>query len=166
MSEKIKLRGSGGEVIFKVRPKITISKDAIYENRGLPGQGMELLYRVTNNKKYSISATFVSRTEEEAEENFLNIRLLESWLTTSIDEDAAPSKLKLNGYGDLFYNVPVVMTSISIPLDDAVDYISGAFGISQPIVTTISFSLIETHSSIAAAEYDITAFREGILEGF
>lgn len=165
MADELTLAGKGGTVIFKVRPKISMSKDALYTNSGMPGAGGIVVYERTNNKKYSITATFVSRTAEEVEENYLYLKLLESWLLATKRTELKPSILMLSGYDFTFLDIPTVMSNCNINYGDEVDYIKSN-GIYLPIITTTTFTLIESHSSHELADFDINSFRNGFLPGF
>ena len=94
-----------------------------------------------------------------------DIRLLDSWLTSSIEIGQKPELLTLHGYGKLFRDISTVMTSCSYELSDAFDYInSGKEWI--PIVVPLSFTLIESHTDVNAVAYNLTSFREGTLQGY
>jgi hypothetical protein len=70
--------------------------------------------------------------------------------------------------------IPVVMTSLSIPYTNEVDYIpSSTTGVSDPFggmpcptVMTIDISLIEVHSPREYMKFSLVDFRDGKLVGF
>lgn len=165
------LRDTGGGsqfgVRFKITPKITESRVTSYVDEGLPESGGVTVYATTDNRKFTINATFVSRTQEEAQRTFLEINTLKSWL---IPEDsgggtAKPEIIKLWGYKQQFDGIPVVLSALNITWGDDVDYIdSGNAWV--PIIQTASLTLIESHSTDELNPFNIEQFRQGVMPGF
>lgn len=63
-------------------------------------------------------------------------------------------------------NIPVVITSLSIPYPSDVDYIPDENGQPVPRIMTIDIQLVETHSPREYEKFDLQAYREGRLTGF
>lgn len=163
------LRDTGGGsqfgVRFRVTPKISESRVTTYQDEALPDAGGITVYAVTDNRKFTINATFVSRTQEEAQRTFREINTLKSWLIPENDGNAKPEIIKLWGYKKQFDGIPVVMSTLNITWADDVDYIdSGNAWV--PIVQTASMTLIESHSTPEVQAFDIEAFRQGVMPGF
>jgi hypothetical protein len=172
-------------VIFKHTPAISESREAEYVDSGLPGESGILIYTVTNNRRFTINAKFVSRSVTEATANYLAVNLLRSWLLpirSQHETFGSPPLLKLSGYGTQFYEIPVQLSSFSIAYPDDVDYINcGAYSV--PIIQSIDISLIESHdlkytlskdadgnaisqNATSGNSFDLAAFKVGNLRGW
>jgi hypothetical protein len=155
-------------VIFNVSPSMSESRSADYANAGLPLPAGVVVFKTLGNPEYKIDAKFVSRTTAEASINFKNVNVLKSWLVpqsndiktqringrlkNALEFPYEPPILRLNGYGNQFSNIPVVITSLSIDYPDDVDYISTTVGesldqpASVPIIQKVSVSLLALHA--------------------
>lgn len=166
------------EVILDVSPTITESRSSSYADEGLPAPNGIVVFEVVNNRKWSISARFVSRNIFEADTNFHNINLLKSWMIpqSSVNNKfGRPPILRLNGYKEQFSNIPVVLTNITINYPEDVDYIEGALGM-VPIIQSVEFELTESHSLVSfqslfsrsseSEEFDLVKFKQGNLPGY
>lgn len=178
-------------VIFEVSPTVSESRAANYVDRAIPGPAGIIVYAKTENRRFTISARLVSRTLEEAKINYRNSNLLRSWLIPHSSRDdgkgGRPPIIRLNGYKQQFYNIPVVLTELSINFPEDVDYIEVPDVAMVPIIQTVEISLTESHrisaflsstvsdavttesSSVAASfrsEFNLSAFKEGRLPGY
>lgn len=170
-----KIRIFQEEVILDVSPTVTESRSASYADEGLPAPNGIVVFEVVNNRRYSISAKFVSRNIVEADKNFHNINLLKSWMIpqSSVNNRfGRPPILRLNGYKEQFSNIPVILSNITINYPEDVDYIEGDVAM-VPIIQTVDIELIESHSlpSFKAIfsggdEFDLVKFKQGILRGY
>ena len=174
-------------VIFRVSPTVTESRSASYDDKGLPGPAGIVVYRVTDNRKFSISARLISRNLDEAKINLGYSNALRSWMLPQSEggNASSPPILRLDGYGKQFYNIPCVMSELSVTFPEDVDYINVGEH-SVPIIQAFEISLIEAHrggreglaglggvDSDANADivktssgFDLASFKNGQLQGF
>lgn len=178
---------SGEIVLFNVSPIVTESRSVDYVDRALPGPTGLVIYKLTGNRRYSISGKFVSRTLTEATATFKYINLLRSWLIPATDNKAnsgSPPILRLNGYQNHFLNIPVVLSELTINFPNEVDYIEVKDIAMVPIIQTVEVNLIEAHGtsldtlkgltitdakqtvSDFKSEFDLARFKEGTLPGY
>lgn len=62
--------------------------------------------------------------------------------------------------------VPIVIQQLSIPYPSDVDYIPAENGTPMPTLMTIDMVLLETHSPGEYNRFNLSKFKNGILEGF
>lgn len=173
-------------VFFNVSPVVTESRSVDYVDQALPGPIGLVIYKLTGNRRYSISGKFVSRTLTEAENTFGYINLLRSWLVPATDNKngfaGAPPILRLNGYQNHFLNIPVVLSELTINFPNEVDYIEVKDIAMVPIIQTVDITLIEAHGtrlnvgagiiesgelvSDFKSEFNLAKFKEGTLQGY
>ena len=172
------------EVIFDVSPTISENRSVDYDNAGLPAPQGIVVYRVTNNRTWSISARFVSRNLLEADTTWFYINRLRSWTIPKSTKDEGvesgrPPVLRLNGYKNQFSNIPVVISSLFINFPEDVDYIEGSRGM-VPIIQTVEIELIESHrvsvvllaqsevsdAELPEQEFNLALFKIGQLPGY
>lgn len=161
-----------GVVVFFVQPNISESGTAQYTEIGDIRQPASLLiYMGSPSRTFSIDATFVSRTQAEAEQNLRYVNILRSWRMpegTSGDGELAvksPSRLFLWGLNNQFKGISVRMTDLNITLNDETDYITTPKG-AVPIVWNVSITLKEARSMRELEQFSIQQFREGELFGW
>lgn len=177
------------EVIFDVSPTISESRTANYTDAPLPGASGIVVYETTANRRFSISSRFVSRTVSEALRNYRYVNLLRSWMVPQGDEGlfGKPPILRLNGYRQQFFNIPVVVSEMSVNYPEDVDYIDAEdenVRATVPIIQTVEVSLIESHNilkssfkgladedalkgrSNANQEFNLERFKKGTLPGY
>lgn len=162
-----------GTVVFEVQPNVTEAGSAVYTEIGNIRQAASILiYQGSPSRTFSIEATFASRSVAEATRNARYINLLRSWRmpekkSTGFNSDISPpSRLFLSGLGNQFNRIAVRMTDLNIPFPEDVDYIRTESGFDIPIVISISITLKEARSIQELAEFNISAFREGRLDGW
>lgn len=166
------------EVIFDVSPTVSESRSVNYADRAIQGPSGVVVYETTGNKRFSISARFVSRNYTEATLNFYATKLLRSWLIPQSLNGfgGRPPILRLNGYKNQFFNIPTVITSLNFSFPEDVDYIETDFAM-VPIVQTVELELLEAHSSVVfndfsgvsdppVDEFNLGTFKAGILPGY
>lgn len=168
----------GEFVMFAITPTITESRSADYVNQGLPSSTAVTVYRVTQNRSWTINARFLSRTILEGKDNYKSLNLLRAWM---LPEDNAtfligkPPILKFTGYKEQFYSIPVVMSDLSISFPEDVDYIEEAGNQAMmPIIHEVTISLIEAHglgyrggdSVSTGGDFDLAQFKAGTLPGY
>ena len=178
------------EVIFHVSPTISESRSVNYVDHGMPAPQGLIVYETTNNRRWSISARFVSRNITEGIQTFQYMNLLKSWTVPQpVEGDgifARPPILRLNGYKSQFRNIPVVLSSLTFNFPEDVDYIE-AGGAMVPIIQTVDLEVIEAHQIVNfdflevavtdkqnkegggagwGAEFNLKDFKAGILPGY
>jgi len=178
-------------VAFRVSPDISETRTASYKALDpihLPGSIQ--IYTNTGPRTWSMSGIkLVSRNGYEAEENLATVNQLRSWMVPFFGETdttngrggysadllgSPPEVLQFSAYSNLtdktktnIRNIPVVMTSLSIPYPTDVDYIQ-TVETNQPFpsVMSIDILLMETHSPREFSQFDLIDFRQGTLLGF
>lgn len=175
-----------GGVKFDLTPTISESRSLTYVDEGLPSPVGVVVYATTGNRRFSISSRFVSRNIGEAKCNYDYVNKLRSWTVPQDREGSRafmPPILRLNGYKKQFYNIPVVITELTINYPEDVDYVETDLAM-VPILQNIEISLLETHSlfergadgrSVSTGEagvrgtdndFDLEKFRHGRLPGY
>lgn len=183
---------SGKFVNFKVSPEISESKNALYLEVGdIRSSASIMVFLGSPSRNYSVNAKLVSRTADEAAENFAYMNLLKSWAmphkglaqsaaapvgNRAIGAGDEPPVLHIYGYGEVFRAVQVVMKNINIEYPTDVDYISGNANVklnanstlrtdfSMPIIMTIGMTFQEIRSSDEMQEFKIDDYKAGTLE--
>ena len=166
------------EVIFNVTPEVSESRTIDYDNQGLQSPNGIVAYRTTGNRSFSITSRFVSRNYTEATLNYLSTNLLRSWtVPQSLGSlSGRPPILRLNGYGNQFYNIPTVISSLSFSFPEDVDYIETDVAM-VPIIQSVTLELIESHTVLNIIQYsgvsdppvdefNLGLFRAGRLPGY
>ena len=184
-SHQVKLvdKGTGYRLIFWVMPEIVENHNVEYEAVAPPQfPGAFQKYKGTSPTTYTINATFICRTQGEAQQRFEELNLLKSWkmpyfgANTARDHPtklgAPPAVLTLSGFRDrLIGPVPVVITSLSWNWPRDVDYLptltAGSDGkpVPFPAVMTIAISLVESFSTQEFNQFDLTSYRHGDMVG-
>lgn len=176
-----------GGVKFDLTPTISESRSLNYVDEGLPSPVGVVVYATTGNRRFTISSRFVSRNVGEAKCNYDYVNKLRSWTVPQREGESRsyrPPILRLNGYKKQFYNIPVVITELTINYPEDVDYVETDLAM-VPILQNIELSLLETHSlfergadgrrvstSSAGArdtesdDFDLVKFRHGRLPGY
>lgn len=181
-------------VVFDVTPEITESRNVNYKAMDpvhAPGQIM--VFTNTQSRTFSMSGIkLVSRTPQEAEINLRKLQQLRSWcmprfgMNSSTADDLGeellglpPPVLFLTAYSrsgtnpdsatlrlENINNVPVVITSLTIPYPTDVDYINTPAGVPVARIMTIDVQLTETHSPTEYDNFSLSQFRAGTLRNF
>jgi hypothetical protein len=150
----------------------TINYQEISEMRQAGGL---LIYIGTQARTYSLTARFVSRTDDEARRTFDQVQLLKGWTVPNkagsgggiVASENAPEVLKLYGYGEQLRAVPVVITSLSIDYPAGVTYIEAtsrsAF---VPIIQTCTISLKEARNMKELEDFNLVDYKLGLLQNW
>lgn len=175
LQDEIRLvESSGAMVMFKVTPEIEESGQAIYTeiNEGRMAATL-LVYMGSPSRTFNISAKLVSRTTEEATQNFKNKSLLQAWRMpvnnsagggiAGDGEGATPRIVRLYGYGDMFIGIPTIIRSVNFTLPSDVDYIPDNNGNMLPIVWPVNISLQEAHTMEDVKKFDYEKYKTGTL---
>ena len=170
-------------VIFEASPVVSESRGAEYVDRALPGPTGIIVYTATQNRRFSINGRFISRTVEEAMTNYGYVNCLRSWMVpqSTDGKTGRPPIIRLNGYKQQFFNIPVVLSDLSITFPEDVDYIDTGSAM-VPIIQNIEMTLIESHrrasndnraltgeanvSDDTRSEFNLADFKAGTLPGY
>ena len=175
-----------GEVVFDASPTLSESRTAEYVDQALPGPIGIVVYKMTGNRRFTISAKFISRTSTEGALNYSYVNLLRSWMIPQSQAGAGgggktgrPPILRLNGYKKQFNSIPVVLAEMSVNYPEDVDYIEVADLAMVPIIQSVDITLIESHKSTSTrlsdddaefgtqkGEFNLVQFRKGQLIGY
>lgn len=162
-------------VVFDITPEISESASASFEELSqMRSPSGILIYQGSPGRTYSISGKLFSRTQQEASRTYRDLYLLRSWRKPEQIGDAdfginAPSVIKMSGYNGVFRNIPVVMTSLGFEWSSDTDYVTAGNGANLPILLNFSISLKEAQAVEdfkGVNTFDITRFREGVLDGW
>lgn len=170
-------------VIFDVMPEVFESRSAEYEAVQPPqAPGAFQKYKGTSSTQWTVNATFICRTTEEATRNLIYLNQLRSWVmpyfgvrTRQQNQNktgAPPPVLEFSGWRKgMVGPVPVVITSLQWTFPRDVDYIpareltdSGNINIPFPTVLTVSISLIESFSAEQLNGFNRNRFELGDFE--
>lgn len=163
---------------FEVMPEIVENRTAGYEPVSPPQfPGSFQKYKGTESTQWTINATLISRTSDEATKNLKNMNLLRSWTMpffgANTQQDypsrvgAPPPVLMLKGLrGAVIGPMPVVITSLSWNWPKDVDYIpatspdGSASNIPFPTVIQIAIQCVE---SLSVQEFNQFSLRDFAL---
>jgi hypothetical protein len=81
-----------------------------------------------------------------------------------------PDLLHLTAYSNRqqqhLYKIPVVMQQLSIPYPSDVDYITTKEGTPMPTIMTLDMTLVETHAPNEYETFNLSKYKQGVLESF
>lgn len=162
-------------VKFDVSPRVSESRQANYHEVNITHHpGTILKYEKTSSRGWSISAKFVSRTQEEATQNQKNLNIIRSWVMPYYGEGTAkndpgmlgapPAVLKLSGYGSKNISpIPVVLENYSTNWPNDVDYLPTNDGEPFPVIMEIELTLKESYSPAEYSNFNLFAYKTGDL---
>lgn len=160
------VKGGGDSVEFYASPELEESGQTIYISMDdIRSPASLMIWMGSPSRTFSINAKLISRTTTEASESVRQKNLLQSWrmpLGNGIGQSAVPKVLSLNGYGNQFQNIPVVVQSVNFSFPTDVDYIS-TNGYDVPIVWPVSLVLREFHTKDEMESFSYDAFKAGKL---
>lgn len=159
---------------FDVVPDINETATANYtEISDIRAPASILIYMGSPSRSFSINAKLVSRSIEEAQYNINILNILRSWrmpeqLLGLKENISIPTILTMSGYGNMFKDIPVVMTNLTIDLQSEFDAISSTDAATfVPIIVPVSISVKECRNQeedlAAMSTFDIAQFRAGTL---
>lgn len=184
-SHKVKLieRGvSGKSVIFDVMPEVVESRTVEYEAVAPPQYPTAFQkYKGTSSTQWTVNATLISRTTDEATRNLGILNILRGWTmpffgtrtaTTFPDKlGAPPPVLTFSGWRERMVGpVQVVITSLNWNFPQDVDYIparrpedggNAVADIPFPTVIKLAIQLVESFSTDQVNGFDLNHFRYG-----
>lgn len=165
-------------LFFEVMPSITESRTVSYE-AVTPAQapGSFQKFKSTESTQWTVNATFISRTTQEATQNLEYLNRLRGWTMPYYGDvtgnqyperlGAPPPVLVFSGYRNhMIGPVPVVISSLNWEFPKDVDYIpaqapSGSELIPFPTVIQIGIQLIESFSTTEFNNFSLNDFRLG-----
>ena len=179
---KVKLteKLSTNTVVFEVLPEINEQHTIEYEALAPPQfPGAFQKYKGNSSTQWQLNIMFISRTRNEAAQNYKNLLMLRAWTKpyygnrTGADHPgklgAPPPVLMMSGLRNLIGPVPVVITSLNWTWQRDVDYIStgipGSDGqpIPFPTILSIPIQLVESYSIDQFNQFSLTDYRAGRL---
>lgn len=166
------------EVVFDATPDITEQGSTnYYEESGIRGPASILFYMGSPSRTFSLSAKLIARNLDEAKAVSEKIHRLKSWRMpesyTGGFAQKPPVILYLEGYNQMFKQIQVVMTDLSIEFSSEFDvlsykadvdtlattsftaegktYTSAEWGVTEktnliPIIVPVNISLKEVHN--------------------
>lgn len=170
---------SGASVVFIVMPEIVESHSVQYEAVSPPqGPGSFQKYKGTDSTQWTINATFIARTSEEATQRLTELNTLRAWKMPYFGGNtgdqfptklgAPPAVLTLSGFrGRLVGPVPVVITSLNWNWPSDVDYIpttvTGDDGLPVPFPTVmrLAINVVESFSAVQFNNFSLADFYRG-----
>lgn len=172
---KLVSRQNPNEVFFcDITPTIDESGDVSYESINIiQGPGTIEKYTGTSNRSWSIgNIKLVSLTVADADKNQALLNRLRGWRmpyygsgTAQTDParlGAPPAVLMFSAYGDNnIGNIPVVLTSLTVPWPNDVDFIHTSDFQPFPVILTLSISLKETWSPSQFSGFSLADFKDG-----
>ena len=194
---KVQLKGARSQirVIFNVTPDISESRTVEYKQlTPIHMPGSIQLYHGSSSRTFNLSAIkIMSRTSKEAGYNLELLNVLRAWGMPSFGKSptnksvpergfepilgSPPEVLLLTAYSDAnnkgnLFEIPVVLTSLTIPYPSDVDYIPAmrsdgkTLGPPMPTLMTIDMTLVETHSPSELSSFSLEHYRSGDLSNF
>ena len=175
---KVRLTDGTTTITFEVLPEIveahTIGYDPIAPAQ-FPGAFQK--YKGTDSVTWTLNISLISRTRDEAHENYQRLNVLRGWKQPFFGQTtgnnypkmlgAPPPVLTLRGLRDLIGPVPVVITSLNWTWPKDVDYLptneKGSDGnpIPFPAVMMIAVTMVESYSTKQFNQFDLRAYRAG-----
>lgn len=190
-SHKVKLRRiSGGDedtaglsiVAFDVMPQVTESRTVQYEPVAPPQfPGAFQKYKGTDSVQWTINATLISRTTEEATRNLDLLNTLRGWTMPYFGSNtgnrykqqlgAPPPVLEFSGFrSGMIGPVPVVITSLNWDFPREVDYLpttrnDGRGNVTPfPSVMQVSILVVESFSTQQFNRFSLQDYRRGSFD--
>jgi hypothetical protein len=187
-SHMVKLSEPAGPTVkFVVMPEVYESRNVEYEAVAPPqSPGAFQKYKGTAPTQWTVNATLICRTTDEATRNLEIINILRGWTMPFFGENtrvtwptklgAPPPVLEFSGFRQQMVGpVQVVMTSLQWTFPQGVDYIPArgfkhsSYGLTVPSTELIPFptvlklniSLVESWSTDQFNGFDLAAFRAG-----
>ncbi len=187
-SHKVKLieRGvSGKSVIFDVMPEVVESRTVEYGAVAPPQYPTAFQkYKGTSSTQWTVNATLISRTTDEATRNLGILNILRGWTMPFFGTNTAktfpnklgapPPVLTFSGWRERMVGpVQVVITSLNWNFPQDVDYIparrpedgvNSVADIPFPTVIKLAIQLIESFSTDQVNGFNLDRFRYGDFE--
>lgn len=159
----VKLTGSqSGEVLFNPTPEVTESASTMYaELVPIRAPSSFLIYQGSASRTWTITGHFVSTTKAEASNNFAKISKLRAWHKPT-ESGQTPEVLTLEGYGDQFQSIPVVLIDLSLSFQSDTNYVFQSD--TMPIVMPYSLTVKENHGDDPTSQFTYASFVTGRLE--
>lgn len=158
-------------VLFEVQPELSESKSTNYVEIGeIRSSASLLIFMGSPSRNFSLNAKLVSRTEEEATQNFEYLHRLKGWsmpdpkYQTKISGHGVPRTLLLYAYGKNIKGIPTVIKTLNIDYPVDCDYIiTQDKDARMPIILNISIQLQETRTPDELTAFNIEQYKTGQL---
>lgn len=187
---KLRLKGTitNKLVVFNTMPTIYENNAATYETLSPAHMvGDFHVFSKSPSRSFEINdLKLVSRNQQEARANIERIYTLKGWTKSYFGDTSGdfstelmnwlgspPEVLMFSAIG-YFKEIPVVLEKVSVTFPNDVDYIPTASNsnndplgnIPFPLVTTLSFNLLEQHSASEYEQFNLHSYRTGTLPSF
>lgn len=167
---RVKISDPGGtmggkKIIFPYNPVITVSHRANYELENLVHSTYSTPYFTHSSvDSINVQGRFTAQNQEEAQYVRDMIQFFRTatkmFYGASDHKGAPPPVVQLEGYGDLFEKIPVVVRDFSYTFPNDVNYISAGKS-SIPTDMTITIDLLPVYSRNYIESFSIGAYFQG-----
>ena len=162
---------SRNSVLFEVQPELSEAKSTNYVEIGeIRSSASLLIFMGSPSRNFSLNAKLVSRTVEEATQNFEYLHRLKGWsmpdpkYQTKISGTGVPRTLLLYAYGKNIRGVPTVIKTLNIDYPVDCDYIlTKDKDARMPIILNVSVQLQETRTPDELTAFLIEEYKTGQL---
>lgn len=167
------LASTGYNVVFPLTPQISMISSAAYDQVAPTHSNYPFpAYMNSRTEEFTIAGEFPVQNPEDARYWNAVVHFGRSITKMAYGETsnkgAPPPICKVNGYGAyVLNNVPVVITSFNLTLENSVDYIETTVnGESQwaPTNSNLSFTCMPIYSRTKVAAFSLDAFINGSLK--
>lgn len=154
IADKVRISCMGAEVVFDASVNLSESRNATWDPYAIVHMPTTLqAYKYTSGRKFNITGRFVSRNQEEADQNAGYIDLIRSWVLPDFGgTGATPPVVRLNGYrnGNID-NLKCVITAYSWAFPEDVDYVYTSRQ-PMPVIGQITVELDEIYSAFEVTQ--------------
>lgn len=187
---KLRLQGviSNQIVGFNTLPAIFETNTAAYETLSPAHMiGDFHVYSKSPSRAFEVNdIKLVSRNQQEARANLERVLKMRGWTKSYFGDTSGPMSTELmNWLGSppevllfsclgYFNKIPVVLETMNVNFPNDCDYIPTASngenddlgGIPFPLLTNLSFKLLEQHSAAEYEQFNLNSYRTGTLPSF
>jgi len=159
--------GKLGGIIFPYTPSISYDVKADYTASNPLHSNFPInFYQRSSVGPISISGKFTVESAEDARVYLATIHLIKALTkmrsggsTGDEDSGAPPPICRLDAYGEMLKNVPVVITSLRVELPDSVDYYTTKDDVtgqtSVPVISTIAITCLPMYSRAEMQSFSV-----------
>ena len=156
-----------GGIIFPFTPSISYDVKADYTASNPLHSNFPInFYQRSSVGPISITGKFTVESKEDARVYLATIHLIKALTkmrsggsTGDEDSGAPPPVCRLDAYGDMLKNVPVVITNLRVELPDSVDYFTTVDMVtgqtSVPVISTISITCLPMYSRAEMQSFSV-----------
>lgn len=166
-----------GGIIFPFTPSISYDVKAEYTASNPLHSNFPInFYQRSSVGAISINGKFTVENSDDARIYLATVHLLRSLTkmrfggsTGDADSGAPPPVCRLDAYGEMLKNVPVVITSIRIELPDAVDYFITVDDVtgqtSVPVISTLAITCLPMYSRAEMQSFSVNNYVNNAYAG-